>query len=304
MRRFATAVTAALLLVGRASARASASCTTRASASSPARRQGPGHDARDPVRDRSHPVRCPTASTWAKASASPRTPRARVHLHAQRRVARVRVRPERANSSRSSARTATATASPTPSTSTGTTTSGRSTRASNLIIKYAPDGKLLMVIGKRPDPHRPAQQDARAWRRGRAPTGRTRSTGPPTSGGTRDNIYVSDGYTDARIVKYDKNGRFIKSAGRAATRRTPGVRRAPHHGRGRQRQRVRRRPRQLADRGAGQGPEPEGGVRQRGRAVGNLRLPETGRAVPLHVQLGGHHHRRPLPAPPPARSTR
>ena len=27
------------------------------------------------------------------------------------------------------------------------------------------------------------------------------------------NIFVTDGYGDARVAKYDKNGRFVKSAG-------------------------------------------------------------------------------------------
>ena len=28
------------------------------------------------------------------------------------------------------------------------------------------------------------------------------------------NIFVSDGYFDARVVKYDKNGRFVKAVGK------------------------------------------------------------------------------------------
>ena len=27
------------------------------------------------------------------------------------------------------------------------------------------------------------------------------------------NIFVSDGYVNSRVVKYDKNGRFVKSVG-------------------------------------------------------------------------------------------
>ena len=84
----------------------------------------------------------------------------------------------------------------------------------NVILKFSPDGKLLMVLGKRPDPHRSAGADAGRRRRTRAPTGRTRSIGRPTSRwDPQGNIFVSDGYTDSRVVKYDKNGRFIKSLG-------------------------------------------------------------------------------------------
>ncbi len=84
---------------------------------------------------------------------------------------------------------------------------------SNVILKYAPDGKLLMVMGKRPD-----AIDQLANMPGVAPfsgTNRPYSFHRPTDMGwdPQGNIFISDGYTDSRIVKYDKNGRFIKSAG-------------------------------------------------------------------------------------------
>jgi DNA-binding beta-propeller fold protein YncE len=83
----------------------------------------------------------------------------------------------------------------------------------NLILKYAPDGKLLMVLGKRPDPI-----DQINRMPGTAPfsgANRPYSFHRPTDVGwaPQGNIFVSDGYTDARVVKYDKNGRFIKSFG-------------------------------------------------------------------------------------------
>ena len=83
----------------------------------------------------------------------------------------------------------------------------------NIILKYNPEGKLLMVLGKRPDPI-----DQLAAMPGTAPfsgANRPYSFHRPTDMGwdPQGNIFVSDGYTDARIVKYDKNGRFLKSAG-------------------------------------------------------------------------------------------
>ena len=83
----------------------------------------------------------------------------------------------------------------------------------NVIVKYAPDGKLLMVMGKRPDPI-----DQLAMMPGVAPfsgANRPYSYHRPTDIGfdRAGNVYVSDGYTDSRVVKYDKNGRFIISAG-------------------------------------------------------------------------------------------
>jgi DNA-binding beta-propeller fold protein YncE len=84
---------------------------------------------------------------------------------------------------------------------------------SNVILKYAPDGKLLMVLGKRPD-----AIDQLTRMPGTAPysgANRPYSFHRPTdvTWDPQGNIFVSDGYTDSRIVKYDKNGRFIKSVG-------------------------------------------------------------------------------------------
>jgi len=70
-----------------------------------------------------------------------------------------------------------------------------------------------MVLGKRPDP-----LDQLGRMPGAAPfsgANRPYSFHRPTdvTWDAQGNIFVSDGYTDSRIVKYDKNGRFIKSMG-------------------------------------------------------------------------------------------
>ena len=84
---------------------------------------------------------------------------------------------------------------------------------SNVILKYAPDGRLLMVLGKRPD-----AIDQLNRLPGTAPysgANRPYSFHRPTdiTWDPQGDIFVSDGYTDSRIVKYDKEGRFIKSMG-------------------------------------------------------------------------------------------
>jgi len=83
----------------------------------------------------------------------------------------------------------------------------------NVIIKYSPEGKILMVLGKRPDPI-----DQLAAMPGTAPysgANRPYSFHRPTDIGwdPQGNIFVTDGYTDSRVVKYDRNGRFLKSVG-------------------------------------------------------------------------------------------
>ena len=83
----------------------------------------------------------------------------------------------------------------------------------NIIQKFAPDGKLLMVLGKRPDP-----LEQLAAMPGGAPyagSSRPYSFHRQTDVGwdPQGNIFVTDGYGDSRVVKYDKNGRFIKAVG-------------------------------------------------------------------------------------------
>jgi streptogramin lyase len=83
----------------------------------------------------------------------------------------------------------------------------------NVIQKFDPNGKLLMVLGKRPDP---LDQLALTPGAGQyAGTNRPYTFHRQTDVGfdPQDNIFVSDGYNDSRVVKYDKNGRFIKSVG-------------------------------------------------------------------------------------------
>lgn len=98
----------------------------------------------------------------------------------------------------------------------------------NIVQKFAPDGRLLMVMGKRPD-----AIEQLGMMPGTAPfsgANRPYSFHRPTDIGwdALGNIYVSDGYTDARIVKYDKNGRFIKSAGKRGNPNNPLEFAAPH----------------------------------------------------------------------------
>ena len=83
----------------------------------------------------------------------------------------------------------------------------------NVIQKFNPDGKLLMVLGKRPDP---LEQTAMLPGGGQYSGGnRPYSFHRPTdiAWDPQGNIFISDGYGDSRVVKYDKNGRFVKAVG-------------------------------------------------------------------------------------------
>jgi hypothetical protein len=97
-------------------------------------------------------------------------------------------------------------------------------RGSNMVIKFSPDGRVAMAMGRKPEA---VPEVARS---GGAPTGGGR--GPNTGAGvpgdnfnrptdvawdSAGNIYVSDGYGNARIAKFDPNGKFVKSWGTRGT---------------------------------------------------------------------------------------
>jgi hypothetical protein len=81
----------------------------------------------------------------------------------------------------------------------------------NLVIKFNPAGKVIMVLGHRPE----AVEGAVATQQGSAPPAQKYIFSRPTDVGwdPQGNIFVSDGYGNNRVVKYDKNGRFLKEVG-------------------------------------------------------------------------------------------
>ena len=75
---------------------------------------------------------------------------------------------------------------------------------SNMVIKFNPEGRVLMVLGRRPEPGEPPPTAPEPYRFDR-PT--------DVAWDAAGNIFVSDGYGNSRVVKYDKNGRFIAAVG-------------------------------------------------------------------------------------------
>jgi hypothetical protein len=81
----------------------------------------------------------------------------------------------------------------------------------NIVTKFSPDGKVLMVLGRRP----PAVQGAQAFPAGPNQPAQKYIFCRPTDVGwdPEGNIFISDGYCNNRVVKYDKNGRFLAQSG-------------------------------------------------------------------------------------------
>ncbi len=81
----------------------------------------------------------------------------------------------------------------------------------NMITKFSPDGKVLMVLGSRP----PAVLGAQTYPSGPNQPSQKYIFCRPTdvAWDPEGNIFVSDGYCNNRVVKYDKDGRFLAQAG-------------------------------------------------------------------------------------------
>jgi hypothetical protein len=95
----------------------------------------------------------------------------------------------------------------------------------NMVIKFNPEGRVVMVLGRRPE----AVEGLAAVAPGTAPPApepyvfnRPTDVGWDAAG----NIFVTDGYGNSRIVKFDKNGRFLLSWGSRGSE--PGQFNTPH----------------------------------------------------------------------------
>src|SRR5207247_8931344 len=96
----------------------------------------------------------------------------------------------------------------------------------NLVTKFSPDGKVLMVIGRRP----PAVDGPVVSASGPNPPAQKYILCRPSDVGfdPQGNIFVSDGYCNNRVVKYDKNGRFVAQVGSAKAGKELGEFTLPH----------------------------------------------------------------------------
>jgi hypothetical protein len=95
----------------------------------------------------------------------------------------------------------------------------------NMVIKFNPRGQVAMVLGRRPSPIdgivAPAPGGAAA-----APEPYVFSRPTDVGWDPAGNIFVTDGYGNSRVVKFDRNGRFVKEAGTKGDK--PGQLNLPH----------------------------------------------------------------------------
>jgi len=99
-------------------------------------------------------------------------------------------------------------------------------KGSDMVIKFSPEGRVLMVFGRRQE----------ASDEGTGPLKHPKPPLPPVDGQFRQvtdmtwdaggNTYISDGYINSRIAKIDKGGNWIKSWGEPGN--GPGQFSTPH----------------------------------------------------------------------------
>jgi len=99
-------------------------------------------------------------------------------------------------------------------------------KGSDMVVRFNPAGQIVMVFGRRKES---ADAETGPWEEADPPLphidGLFRQ---PTdiAWDSNGNIYVSDGYVNSRVAKYDRNGDWVKSWGEHGT--GPGQFRLPH----------------------------------------------------------------------------
>src|SRR5450755_4190378 len=99
-------------------------------------------------------------------------------------------------------------------------------KGSDMVIKFNPEGRVAMVFGRKLE----------ASDEGTEPLRHPKPPLPPVDGMFRQvtdmawdaagDTYISDGYINSRVAKYDKNGKWIKSFGEPGS--GPGQLNTPH----------------------------------------------------------------------------
>ena len=86
-------------------------------------------------------------------------------------------------------------------------------KGSDMIIKFNPEGRVVMVFGRKKEA---SDEGAEPWKRVNPPRpavpGQFRQPTDVTWD-TQGNIFISDGYINSRVAKFDKNGDWVKSWG-------------------------------------------------------------------------------------------
>ncbi|HTM04576.1 MAG TPA: peptidyl-alpha-hydroxyglycine alpha-amidating lyase family protein [Vicinamibacterales bacterium] len=98
-------------------------------------------------------------------------------------------------------------------------------KGSDMVVKFTPEGRVAMVFGRKKE----ASEKAEPWEQRNPPLAPVNGQFRQPTDVTWDpagNIFISDGYINSRIAKYDKNGDWVGSFGEPGT--GPGQLNTPH----------------------------------------------------------------------------
>jgi len=99
-------------------------------------------------------------------------------------------------------------------------------KGSDMIVKFNPAGRVLWVFGRRKES---AEEETKPWEHVEPPLAAVDGLfRQPTdvAWDSKGNIYISDGYINSRVAKFDKDGNWVKQWGTKGT--NPGQFNLPH----------------------------------------------------------------------------
>ena len=99
-------------------------------------------------------------------------------------------------------------------------------KGSDMVIKFNPAGRVVWTFGRRPEA---SDEGAKPWEHVDPPLAAIEGLFRQPTDVTWDsagNIYITDGYINSRVAKYDRNGDWVKSWGQKGV--APGQFRLPH----------------------------------------------------------------------------
>jgi len=90
-------------------------------------------------------------------------------------------------------------------------------RGSNMVIEFSPEGRIVKTLGRKPEAVSDAGRGGRGPNPGAGVPGDNFNRPTDVAWDRAGNIFVADGYGNARVAKFDRDGRFLKSWGSRGT---------------------------------------------------------------------------------------